>query len=201
MQTSDIKNKGDITRTKLIEVGAQLFHLQGYNNTGLQQILKKSGVVKGSFYFHFKDKEAFALAIIDHYQQLFKNNLKHHLANETLDASQKIEAFHRFHLCGLEGMNFKGGCPLGNFSLEMADISEPMANKLNRAFSGLSKCFQIVIEQGQKEQRFKADLDPKQMADFLINSWEGAVLRSKSDRNNGALENWFSFSQQLLKAT
>ena len=48
------ETKGEATKQHLINVGSVLFHQQGYKNTGLSQILKESGVTKGSFYFHFE---------------------------------------------------------------------------------------------------------------------------------------------------
>ena len=38
---------------------------QGYHNTGLNQILVTAKVSKGSFYYHFEKKEAFALSVLE----------------------------------------------------------------------------------------------------------------------------------------
>ena len=46
------------TKNKLLQIGAKHIHLKGFNNTGLQEILKEANVPKGSFYFYFKSKEA-----------------------------------------------------------------------------------------------------------------------------------------------
>ena len=53
------------TRQKILEVGAEIIHLKGYNHTGLQEILQAAGVPKGSFYNYFKNKEDFGLQVID----------------------------------------------------------------------------------------------------------------------------------------
>ena len=55
------------TKEKLIETGAALVHKQGYTNTGIQEILKTAGVPKGSFYFHFKNKEEFGVELVKYY--------------------------------------------------------------------------------------------------------------------------------------
>ena len=195
---SELMNKGDVTRLKLLQAGAELFHLQGYNNTGLQQILKQANVVKGSFYFHFKDKESFALAIIDFYQNRFREELFAHFLDPKLSAKQKLDGFHQYHLNALEHMDCKGGCPLGNFSLEMADISDNIAAKLRQAFSRMSRTFASVVEQGQREGSFNPDLNPGETADFLINSWEGAMLRSKAEQSSEPMNNWFEFAKRIL---
>lgn len=190
--------KGDSTRRQLIEVGARLFHQQGYHNTGLQQILKQAALTKGSFYFHFKDKESFALAIIEQQICMFKENLNQHLGNEKFNAEQKITAFHQFFLEIFTRNQFKGGCPIGNFSQEMADVSGLFADKIKHAFNGMTRCFKLVIDQGQQQGHFKAELNSLDTANFVVNSWEGAVLRMKASQNAEPLENWYQFVRLLL---
>ena len=41
------------TRERIIRVAAELFRRQGYDGTGLNQILDESGAPRGSLYFHF----------------------------------------------------------------------------------------------------------------------------------------------------
>ena len=193
-----MQTKGDLTRRQLIEVGAGLFHQQGYHNTGLQQILKQAVITKGSFYFHFKDKETFALAIIDQQMLIFKNSLDQHLDNPTLSAEQKFTAFHQYFFGIFSQMQFKGGCPIGNFSQEMADISDRFAEKIRLAFNGMSRCFEKVILQGQQEGAFRGELQSKATANFIVNSWEGSVLRMKACQNGEPLEDWYMFIKRLL---
>ncbi|HFK5573656.1 TPA: TetR/AcrR family transcriptional regulator, partial [Elizabethkingia anophelis] len=44
-------------RERLLEAASLLFHTQGYNNTGINQIVIESKVSKASFYDHFKSKD------------------------------------------------------------------------------------------------------------------------------------------------
>ena len=59
-------NKRD-TKTLLFEKGAEPIHLKGYNSTGIQEILQAAGVPKGSFYYHFKNKEDYVLQLMDYF--------------------------------------------------------------------------------------------------------------------------------------
>ena len=63
------------TREEIIRKGAELIHAQGFNATGLQQILQAVGIPKGSFYFYFKSKEDFGLEIIDYFNAIISANL------------------------------------------------------------------------------------------------------------------------------
>ena len=55
------------TREHLIDVGVGLMHRNGYNATGLTEILNAADVPKGSFYHHFSSKEDFAAAVLERY--------------------------------------------------------------------------------------------------------------------------------------
>ena len=66
------------TKNKLLQIGAKYVHLKGFNNTGLQEILKEAKVPKGSFYFYFKSKEEFGLEIIDVFLSFFEKELAKH---------------------------------------------------------------------------------------------------------------------------
>jgi len=52
-------NKEDI-----LEQGVQLFREKGYNDTGIDDILKTCKIPSGSFYNYFKNKEGFAIAVL-----------------------------------------------------------------------------------------------------------------------------------------
>ena len=51
--------KGDESRQRLIRCAAELFWRNGYAATGIQEILKETGLPKGSFYFYFKSQSNF----------------------------------------------------------------------------------------------------------------------------------------------
>jgi len=52
-------------RQELIDVAAQLFLKQGYENTTVNQIIKKLNLAKGTYYYHFQSKEDILIAVSD----------------------------------------------------------------------------------------------------------------------------------------
>ena len=59
-------DKTDIPR-RLTAAGHELFTRCGYHATGIQQITDQAGVPKGSFYYYFRSKEAFGVALLERY--------------------------------------------------------------------------------------------------------------------------------------
>ena len=57
--------RGQATRTHLIEVATQLFAAQGYEGTSIEAVLAESGASRGSLYHHFAGKDALFLAVLE----------------------------------------------------------------------------------------------------------------------------------------
>src|SRR5437763_17125140 len=63
--------EGRSTREAILEAASRLIHVNGYNNTSLDDVLRESGVGKGNFYYYFKSKEDLGYAILDRVVTLF----------------------------------------------------------------------------------------------------------------------------------
>jgi len=51
-------------KDRLIKTASKLFYEQGYNRTGINEILKESGVAKASMYQHFRSKDEIGVAYL-----------------------------------------------------------------------------------------------------------------------------------------
>ena len=176
------------TRQRLIEVGAELIHLKGFNHTGLQEILKVSGVPKGSFYFYFASKEEFGLAIIDHYDAHFAA-----IAEEVLgpggDAGplQRLRSFLEVFRGYFEAHGFSRGCPVGNLAQEMGDLSEAFSRRLEESIARMAAPLKRVLNEARDLGEIPSRVDPDSMAFFIISAWHGSLLRMKVSRDSGPL--------------
>jgi AcrR family transcriptional regulator len=61
--------KGAATRAFLLQTAAEVFAERGYTETTLAELIARSGLTKGAFYFHFSSKEQLALAVIEEKQR------------------------------------------------------------------------------------------------------------------------------------
>jgi AcrR family transcriptional regulator len=57
--------RGQATRTHLIEVATGLFGAHGYDGTSIEAVLAESGASRGSLYHHFPGKDALFLAVLE----------------------------------------------------------------------------------------------------------------------------------------
>ncbi|MEZ4571677.1 MAG: TetR/AcrR family transcriptional regulator [Thermomicrobiales bacterium] len=57
------------TKQRLLDAGLAMLLEHGYNDLGIQALLVAANTPRGSFYHHFKDKEDFALQVLDQYMR------------------------------------------------------------------------------------------------------------------------------------
>jgi Transcriptional regulator len=58
-------------REHLIETAQRLFSRNGYHGTGIDMILKESGVAKKTLYYHFQSKEDLIVEVLKRYDEQF----------------------------------------------------------------------------------------------------------------------------------
>lgn len=184
------------TRTELISSGVEHFTQFGFTSSGLEQILKKVSVPKGSFYYYFANKEVFGLAVISHYDGYFCRKLDSHLKNDQLMLEQRLLNFVDDAKAGIEKYNFNRGCLVGNLEQEIAVLPNSHREKLVRVMQGwqdkISAHLNVLCpEVTQQECQSLAEL-------FWI-GWEGAVSRCKLVQSTQPIDLFINHFLQLLK--
>ncbi len=68
------KRKDGLKRqSQIMHVALELFSTKGYHNTKLDEILKKAGIAKGTFYLHFNGKDDLLHMIVDsHLEEMYR---------------------------------------------------------------------------------------------------------------------------------
>ena len=179
MSRRDIKE----LREKLLDQGVALLMEQGYHGTGLQELVRNVGVPKGSFYNYFPSKEAFSAEVVTHYIEPFITQLDGHLRRPDVNAETALKAYFNELIEETEQRDFKGGCLLGNLIGEIGDTSDLCQLSLREAVRRYRDKLEEGLARAQQEGSFRKDLDAKDMADFLVNVWQGALLRMKIERS------------------
>lgn len=175
------------TKTRLLNAGMELFHARGYHATGLKDILGQSGVPKGSFYHHFESKEDFGLQVLDGYVADGTDTLIEHLANTERLPLDRIAGFFQVVFSGWAEKDCREGCLLGNLGQELAEEHATFRKRIEEALSEWVLLIAGCIERGQQIDNVRPDLDAGEMAEQLINSFQGAALRMKLVRNDTPL--------------
>ncbi len=177
-----------IKREKLLDQGVQMLMAQGYHGTGLKEILDTVRIPKGSFYNYFASKEEFAAEAVTHYIEPFIQRLRTHLLNRQDDGLAALRNYYAELIVEVEQTGFKGGCLLGNLMGEIGDTSEVCRQALIAAVTRYSRLQENALLQAQQQGTVRSDRSAKSMADLLLNSWQGALLRMKIERSTQPLQ-------------
>jgi TetR/AcrR family transcriptional repressor of nem operon len=186
-------------RQPLIDAGVRVMFRDGYVGAGVRDIAAAAGAPQGSFTNHFRSKETFACEVLDHYFDHVKDLVSQSLDNQAISPRERLRNYFDLITEHLAEDGFTRGCLIGDFSLEAAPQSELLRARLASIFAEWRQPFAKCIAAGQALGEINSAVDPHELADFMLASWEGAILRMKVDRSPAALERFKTvFFQTIL---
>jgi TetR/AcrR family transcriptional repressor of nem operon len=189
------------SRDKILESAQKLFHLYGFQQTSIDEILNDSGVTKSNFYYHFKSKEQLGLEILDRRIQQYETDvLSRTLENNSLTPSQKIDNFYSKVKTFHTDLGCAKGCPFGNLAIEMSGINENFRTRLADFFNRWQKSIQDCIEEGISSGEFNSDISPHVMSQLILSHLEGAIMMVKTHRSIEPLTKGSETIIKILKA-
>ena len=165
------------TKQKLIKAGVQAMLEKSYHAVGIKEILDKVGVPKGSFYYYFKSKEDFGIEIINFFAEKHANDLKFLLNSRTGTPIARLKNCFESCLEYYSKNEITGGCLVAKLSHEVCNISPGMRVSLKNAFDRWQALYAKIIREGQRLGEINSEHDADQLAEFLQNAWEGAIMK------------------------
>jgi len=178
------------TKAALIRSGLEQLTESGFAASGIDHILKKVGVPKGSFYHYFASKEIFGLAVIESYASYFAKKLDACLLDESTPPLQRITNYVESAKIGMSRFEFKRGCLVGNLGQEVDQLPESFRQVLIDIFLSwqqrLATCFKAAQASGDLAKSEDCDL----LAECFWVGWEGAVSRARLVQDTQPLDNY-----------
>jgi TetR/AcrR family transcriptional regulator, transcriptional repressor for nem operon len=175
-------------RLRILDAGLKVVLRKGYIGSGVRDIMAEARAPQGSFTNHFRSKEAFAREVLDAYFDDLKEVVAGALSDTSLSPRERLRRYLDVITDRLEADGFSRGCLIGDFSLEAAPISELLRERLANIFLEWRSPFAACIAEAQSVGQISTEFAPADLADFLLASWEGAILRMKVDRTAEPLE-------------
>jgi TetR/AcrR family transcriptional repressor of nem operon len=182
-------------RDKLVDAALDRFHALGFSACGVQEIVDKAGVPKGTFYNYFKSKELLALEVLELYAKGSKREI---LSDTSLNPTERLHRHFEFLASRYAGFGYDKGCLLGNFAAETSDNMPLIRKALGESLARWTEAVAAVIQEGQSNGTISPDIHTAELARFLINSWEGAVVRMKIVNSRQPLDDFFAVAIPLL---
>lgn len=185
-------------REQIVQAGLKCLREKGFNGVGVQDITAAAGVPKGSFYNHFESKEALGAEIVERYGA--DASRREILADKSVPPLERL----RRHYARLNAIfsesKFERGCILGNFSAELSNQSNVIRDGLRRLYEQWTRDVEATIAEAQDQGAVSNDLTAAELAAFLLDAYEGALLRARVERDGTAFDRFmkFAFTRLLI---
>ncbi|WP_157676752.1 TetR/AcrR family transcriptional regulator [Chryseobacterium sp. T16E-39] len=175
-----------------METADQLFYFQGYQSTGINQIIEEAKVAKGSLYNHFPSKSELGQAYVKESSERWFKGLEEEL-NLWTDPAEKLIAVFSF-LEKYARINYFNGCRLINILTEVGDQEEQITT--------------MAVAHKQKFREFLYQLTLKifpdteqaiEVSDTIYLLYEAASVESKIFKDQWPIQLARKNAEQVLK--
>lgn len=152
---------------------------KGYAATSMDDLLRVSGLGKGSLYGAFGDKRHLFLRVLREYDDANLTMLAHRL--ETV--SRGIDLVREFLLGPTDdptGAVARRGCLLANSTAELAASTSEVAAEARRSYEGVIAILVAALERAQREGDLDPDADPAETAHAVLAAQLGVVALGRT---------------------
>lgn len=178
-------------RELIMDEAFKLFFEKGYYGLGLQELLKRCGIPKGSFYYYFPNGKKQLLC--DVVERTY-NHMENTILNRILIKDNAIDSFINmvdFHFATIEGKKYVGSLMLTMLSIESLHLDEKAYEVCKNVYYRWQNTYFIkLIEYGypkvaarQKAQALFALIHGSLISSFIKQSNEDLLLIREEVRN------------------
>ncbi|MDP5198769.1 TetR/AcrR family transcriptional regulator [Flavobacterium sp. DG2-3] len=170
-------------KERILEKTFNLFHKQGYNATGINQIIEEAKVAKASFYQHFKSKEDLCVAFLEKRHSYWFDQLLKFTANAK-DSHSKIEMSFDFLIFMNKKEDFRG-CSFLNILSEIPSDNVKILS---------------VIQNHKSDLRtyFRDNLNDDLLSDHVYLLFESCIIESQLFKSDQLIEQSKKIIQTLI---
>jgi len=187
--------KESATRTRILDVASRLFYEQGYNSTGINQIIEEANIARGSLYNHFPSKRDLLSAYLQNAEELWFDGLDQFLA-AIKNPKLKLLGLFDYRIERQLRSNF-GGCQFIKIGAEIpkddTDAFELVRHQKNRIKLYISDL--LIHINLSDTQPFTKEM----LADTLFLILEGATISATVYKNVEAIRNAKNIAKKLLE--
>jgi TetR/AcrR family transcriptional regulator, transcriptional repressor for nem operon len=161
------------TREKLVRTAEVLMLRDGYSATRVDDVIRKAGLSKGSFYHFFASKEALGLAALEHYYADRVGRLAAGTYAAEADPLRRARGFLQ-HAADVAADLWETGCLLASFAADAAGSSRVIANALRKRTNELRDLLAELLR-----PYATPEITAGELADRMLICIEGSVVLAR----------------------
>ena len=191
------KNARLSSKDRVIQAANVLFYRQGYHQTGINQIIKESGVAKATFYSNFKSKEELGVEYLRERDRVDTNATKN-MVNGISDPFERYMSIINGVLEYMKATDFRG-CAFGNMAVEITDPNHPIRKEVKLHDDRFRSILRDVIQDLKDSDTKYQHLDIDDLVDNYHLIAEGAIVASKNYNDVWPIQKAARLIQDLVK--
>lgn len=181
-----------------LQKAMEVFWERGFEATSMQDLVEHMGINRQSLYDTFGDKHSLFLKALDRYHDVETRKLL-----EFIEKSGSVKkAFRQLFAAVIDGSFTNGqqrGCLMNNSMSELAARCKSTAEKTNLNMRSIEEAFYRALLRGRKNGELQNVRDPRAMARFLYNNFQGLVLTAKATQDRKALQDVVKVTLSVLE--
>ncbi len=177
-------------REHILQTASELFYSQGIKATGIDTIVKASGVAKMSLYKYFPSKDDLVLAHLQRSKEAMQAAMLSWLADKDGDPRQKLLAVFDFFAEIMANPGFRG-CPFINAAAEFADQASPVQQATAEFYAAFR---QLLADLAKQTGISNADELASQLSMLIA----GAIVREQMQKQSGAMRTATAAAEILI---
>jgi len=189
---------GNETKNEIIEAGRKAMIAKSYNGVGLNEILTDAGVPKGSFYHFFKSKEELGVAVIEASVSENTEHLRQALTDPKLSPLARLEQYFVWARDDINSRELRQECLICKLALELSSLSEPLRLAVRQGWDQWRSIMIDCLREAQQAGEIDSAHDPEALAEFIVYSFEGAMIRVQVDNHIRPVNQFLHFVFQVL---
>lgn len=193
-------NKAATTRLTILQKAFELIYTNGYRTTSIDDIIAQTGVTKGAFYYHFKNKDEMGLAVI---QELLSSDNYDSFSNmlqQTGNPVKDIYNLMKYLLIDTDMMVVEYGCPVGNLTQELSSFNRDFAVALQKLAAHWQQEMEQSINKGKKAGTIRKDVNSRQVVYFIVSGYWGIRNFGKMYGNKDSYKIWLKELKRYLES-
>ena len=173
----------------IIHEAQRLFSLNGYLNTGINEIIEVAGTSKGGFYNHFASKEELFHAVLAESQRIWREKVFASIKYSESPVKTIVQILTNYRDNYLkDSENFPGGCIFITFSVELDDSRPHLVKEVHQGFKGFKDLLKRLLMEGVEAGELPKDLNPITVTEMLFTGMLGASILFGVDKSKTNLD-------------
>ncbi len=189
--------KREFDESEALKRAMELFWVQGYEKTSMEELVNCMGVHRKSIYDTFGNKHELFLKVLEYYKTIIGQQLLQHIENEKT-ALGKIKAL--FDYAWINNEEQPKGCLIVNTGVELSPHDKAIAQIVQSNFLETEKAICNLLEQGQATGEFSSTLDLEATTRFIHNALIGIRVQLKTTDDKEKLKPIIDMTLSVLKS-